>query len=63
MVPSNAKDLVRPSPNSEEFIFLAHCGCEIHSLNVCLQDVRWSQKNRHMDYAPLSCRSNSSGLR
>ena len=39
MVPSNAKDLVRPSPNSEEFIFLAHCGCEIHSLNVCLQDA------------------------
>jgi hypothetical protein len=34
MVRSNAKDLVRPSPNSEEFIFLAHCGCEIHSLNV-----------------------------
>jgi hypothetical protein len=48
MVRSNAKDLVRPSPNSEELIFLAHCGCEIHSLNVCLQDVRWPGFDRHL---------------
>ena len=34
MVRSNTKDLALPPPNSDEFIFLARRGCEIHSLNV-----------------------------
>lgn len=34
MVRANAEDLVLPPPDSDEFIFVARHGCEIHSLNV-----------------------------
>lgn len=34
MVRANAEDLVLPPSDSDEFIFVALRGCEIHSLNV-----------------------------